>query len=33
MSVDQHHLEIARGLLLEPAGLSEQALQRVLDNV
>ncbi|HXH55619.1 MAG TPA: metalloprotease TldD [Gammaproteobacteria bacterium] len=33
MSVDQHHLEIARGVLLEPAGLSEQALQRVLGNV
>jgi TldD protein len=33
MSVDQHHLEIARDILLEPAGLSEQALQSVLGNV
>lgn len=33
MSADQHHLEIARHILLEPAGLSEQALQKVLGNV
>lgn len=33
MSVDQQHLEIARGALLEPGGLSEQALQSVLGSV
>ena len=33
MSVDQHPLEIARSILLEPAGLSEPVLQRLLGNV
>lgn len=33
MSVDQQHLDIARHILLEPGGLSEQKLQSVLGNV